>query len=66
METFSLADDEDEPVNPNWTGIPLADRVYQAWINRQSRDTDGYPRNTPARKPLLRWNPYTARYGSRP
>lgn len=58
--------ERDEPANPNWTGVPLAVRVYQDWTCRPNRETDGYPRNTPSRSPLLRWNPHTARYGHRP
>jgi hypothetical protein len=58
--------DEDESANPNWTGIPLAVRVYQAWLRWLRSETGGYPRNHPSRPPLLRWNPYTARYEVRP
>jgi hypothetical protein len=62
----TLFGDEELELNPNWTGIPLAVRVYQGWTHRPNRDTDGYPCNTPSRPPLLRWNPYTARYGHQP
>jgi hypothetical protein len=51
---------------PVKTGVPLAIRVWREWVRRSRSETGGYPRNTPSRPTLLRWNPYTARYGVRP
>jgi hypothetical protein len=51
---------------PAATGMPLAERVYQDWQGRRLSETDGYPCNIPPRPPLLRWNPYRARYGGEP
>jgi hypothetical protein len=57
--------DESEP-ELNWTGIPLTVRVWRDWINSPQREIIGYPCNKPSRPALLKWNPYTTRYGAQP
>jgi hypothetical protein len=54
------------PLKPVKTGVPLAVRVWREWVRQSRSETGGYPRNKPSRSALLRWNPYTARYGVRP
>jgi hypothetical protein len=63
-------EDKEEPVNPNWTGIPLIKRVRRDWwrksLHEMPSEATGYPCNRPTRPVLLRWNPYNTRYGARP
>jgi hypothetical protein len=54
------------PLKPVKTGVPLAVRIWREWVRQSRSETGGYPRNTPSRPTLLRWNPYTTRYGVRP
>jgi hypothetical protein len=51
---------------PVKAGVPLAVRVWREWVLWSRSETGRYPRNTPSRPALLRWNPYTAGYGVKP